>query len=203
MSIGSLGTNLSTTPQSGELGPVAYRGLGALNGGPVVAGLDGFFLHAESLRLVHPTTGDVLEVHAPLPDDREALFRQIQKETGDPAETDSEYRIVRPDGTIRWIHSRAIPFRDESGQVSRIIGFAEDITSRKLAEQALREAQQRHRALLDSIPDAAWLMDAAGRDVTALYKYYHAWGGCAALLMLYAVGYLAEGGGAVVDPPPS
>ena len=49
----------------------------------------------------------------------------------------------------------------------------------------------------------AVLMDAAGRDVTELYKYYHAWVGCDALLMLYAVGYLAEGGGAVVDPPPS
>lgn len=68
------------------------------------------------------------------PDDREALFQKIQKETGGSARTDSEYRIVRPDGTIRWIHSSAIPFPDESGQVRRIFGVAEDITERRLAE---------------------------------------------------------------------
>ena len=68
------------------------------------------------------------------PDDREALFQKIQKETGGSARADSDYRIVRPDGTIRWIHSSAIPFRDESGQVRRVFGFAEDVTERKLAE---------------------------------------------------------------------
>jgi PAS domain S-box-containing protein len=42
-----------------------------------------------------------------------------------------EYRIVRPDGTIRWIHDRAFPVRDASGKVYRIAGIAEDITKRK------------------------------------------------------------------------
>jgi PAS domain S-box-containing protein len=43
-------------------------------------------------------------------------------------EYDEEYRIVRPDGTIRWIHDRAFPVPDESGKVCRIVGVANDIT---------------------------------------------------------------------------
>jgi PAS domain S-box-containing protein len=43
-------------------------------------------------------------------------------------EYDEEYRIVRPDGAIRWIHDRAFPVRDESGPVCRIVGVARDIT---------------------------------------------------------------------------
>ena len=44
---------------------------------------------------------------------------------------DVEYRIIRPDGTIRWIWDRAFPVRDQTGQVYRIAGIAEDITQRK------------------------------------------------------------------------
>jgi PAS domain S-box-containing protein len=44
------------------------------------------------------------------------------------------YRVVRPDGSIRWIEDRAFPIRDGSGAVYRIAGLAEDITERKAAE---------------------------------------------------------------------
>lgn len=46
-----------------------------------------------------------------------------------------EYRIIRPDGSIRWIHDRAYPIRNPAGIVDRIVGAATDITARKLAEQ--------------------------------------------------------------------
>ncbi|HWP56446.1 MAG TPA: GAF domain-containing protein [Candidatus Acidoferrales bacterium] len=55
---------------------------------------------------------------------------------------DEQYRIVRPDGAIRWVRDRAFPVRDESGRVYRIIGIAEDITERKRAEE---ELQSRYR----------------------------------------------------------
>ncbi|MDO8312554.1 MAG: PAS domain S-box protein, partial [Sideroxyarcus sp.] len=44
---------------------------------------------------------------------------------------DEEYRIVRPNGDIRWIHDRAFPVHDGMGAVYRIVGVAEDITERK------------------------------------------------------------------------
>jgi len=51
---------------------------------------------------------------------------------------DVEYRIIRPDGTIRWIHDRAFPVLDAGGGVYRVAGLAEDITDRKLKDQELR-----------------------------------------------------------------
>jgi len=55
---------------------------------------------------------------------------------------DEEYRIVRPDGAVRWIHDRAFPVRDAAGTVLRIVGVAEDITSRKQLEEQFRQAQK-------------------------------------------------------------
>jgi PAS domain S-box-containing protein len=70
------------------------------------------------------------------PDDRghvleSVLTKQIS------GQYDEVYRIVRPDGSHRWIHDRAFPIRDDSGKVYRVVGIAEDITERKLAETHL------------------------------------------------------------------
>ena len=54
---------------------------------------------------------------------------------------DEEYRIVRPDGAIRWIRDRGFPVRDEAGYIYRIAGLAEDITAHRLAEDQLRRQQ--------------------------------------------------------------
>ena len=54
---------------------------------------------------------------------------------------DEEYRIIRPDGAVRWIWDRGFPIRDQAGHVYRIAGLAEDITARKLAEDQLRRQQ--------------------------------------------------------------
>jgi PAS domain S-box-containing protein len=55
---------------------------------------------------------------------------------------DEQYRIVRPDGSIRWIHDRASPVRDATGEVCRIAGVAEDITERRLLEEQFRQVQK-------------------------------------------------------------
>lgn len=44
---------------------------------------------------------------------------------------DEEYRIVLPNGDVRWIHDRAFPVKDSAGTVYRIVGVAEDITERR------------------------------------------------------------------------
>ena len=71
------------------------------------------------------------------PEDREratqaALTKQVN------GNYDEEYRIVRPDGSIRWIRDRAFPIRDQRGLVYRIAGIAEDVTERRTSEEALR-----------------------------------------------------------------
>src|SRR5436309_12457622 len=53
-----------------------------------------------------------------------------------------EYRIVRPDGSVRWIRDRGFPVKDASGKVYRIAGGAEDITGRKRVEMALQKNER-------------------------------------------------------------
>ena len=55
---------------------------------------------------------------------------------------DMEYRIVRPDGAVRWIHDRAFPIQDEEGRVHRIAGVAEDTTVRRQLEDQVRQTQK-------------------------------------------------------------
>ncbi|WP_165778765.1 hybrid sensor histidine kinase/response regulator [Leptospira perolatii] len=50
-----------------------------------------------------------------------------------------EYRIIRPDGSIRWIRDRGFPIRNSKGEIFRFAGLAEDITANKEKEQKLKE----------------------------------------------------------------
>lgn len=70
------------------------------------------------------------------PEDRERVQRAAATRQVDGA-YDETYRIVRPDGGIRWIRDRAFPVKDENGVVYRIAGVAEDITERKQLEDKL------------------------------------------------------------------
>jgi PAS domain S-box-containing protein len=54
---------------------------------------------------------------------------------------ETEYRIRRPDGTVRWIRSRASPVRDSEGRIYRIAGISEDTTEHKLAAQQILDAK--------------------------------------------------------------
>ncbi len=72
------------------------------------------------------------------PEDRERVLAAAatKQATGEYRE---EFRIVRPDGSERWIYAQAFPIKDASGRVYRVVGVAQDITERKkLEEQFLR-----------------------------------------------------------------
>jgi PAS domain S-box-containing protein len=82
------------------------------------------------------------------PEDRERVLRgALLKQTS--GDYDEEYRIIRSDGTLRWIHDRAFPVRNADGTIDRIAGIAEDITQRKKAEEALRLQSSQQGALAD------------------------------------------------------
>jgi PAS domain S-box-containing protein len=79
------------------------------------------------------------------PEDRsrmEATFASDPGSTGDYT-----YRIVRPDGTLRWIRDRGFPVRNEKGEVVRFAGIAEDITATKSVEEELQQANTQLRVL--------------------------------------------------------
>jgi PAS domain S-box-containing protein len=77
-------------------------------------------------------------VHA---DDRErveqASYARLRR-----GDYDEVYRIVRPDGAVRWIRDRAFQLRDEKGEVYRLAGTAADITEQRLLEEQLQQAQK-------------------------------------------------------------
>ncbi|MFQ5991919.1 MAG: PAS domain S-box protein [Nitrospiraceae bacterium] len=74
-----------------------------------------------------------------------------------------EYRIIRPDGSIRWIWDRAFPVQDQSRQVYRIVGIAEDITGRKRAEAVVDRLVRRNEQILHSAGEGIYGLDREGR----------------------------------------
>jgi diguanylate cyclase (GGDEF)-like protein/PAS domain S-box-containing protein len=75
------------------------------------------------------------------PEDREsvdAFYSLCMRGT----QAEMEYRVLRPDGTERWIDARGFPVHDPAGKLMRVVGFAEDITARIQREKALAEAHK-------------------------------------------------------------
>ena len=75
------------------------------------------------------------------PEDRERV-REAALTMQAAGDYNLEYRVVRPDGSERWIHDRAFPIADEAGSIYRIAGVAEDVTIRRQLEEQLRQAQK-------------------------------------------------------------
>ena len=92
------------------------------------------------------------------PDDRERIAEdeRLQSVGG---RHDHTYRIVRPDGSLRWIRGRAFPVRDEAGKLIRVAGIAEDITERKEAEERLRRSEEKFKALFGIAPVGISVLD--------------------------------------------
>ena len=83
------------------------------------------------------------------PEDRHDVVDVFERSLQGVA-TAMEYRMRRPDGSVRWIHARSFPVRDLHGTLKRIVGIAEDITDRKSAleetEVARAAAESANRA---------------------------------------------------------
>jgi len=86
------------------------------------------------------------------PEDRARVSQLFESEAPDGT-YDTEYRVVRPDGEIRWVHDRGFPVRNEAGEVYRIAGVAEDITVRRQAESASQSQQSRLEGIVNSAMD--------------------------------------------------
>ena len=78
-------------------------------------------------------------VHA---DDRDAVRTVSREAIANRLPYDIEHRVVRPDGTVRWVHEQANILRDDQGRPRRMIGTVQDVTVRRQLEDQLRQAQK-------------------------------------------------------------
>jgi PAS domain S-box-containing protein len=77
------------------------------------------------------------------PDDRDPFDQALTSAMRDRRGFALDFRIIRPDGSIRFVHSKGQPVLDDAGVVVEIMGVIMDVTDRKHAERALRRARER------------------------------------------------------------
>ena len=86
------------------------------------------------------------------PEDSLRAIATIETQFRTGEEFEEEYRIIRPDNSVRWVWVQAFPIRDERGEVTRFVAVAEDITKRKEAEEALRKSEEQFRLIFEMAP---------------------------------------------------
>ena len=108
------------------------------------------------------------------PDDRERVWREFADAIKSGAGLASDYRIIRPDGEVRWLVSRGALETDTAGVPIRASGIVLDVTERFAAEARLRESEARFRILLETAPALIFATDAQGRNnfVNERYQRY-------------------------------
>ena len=100
------------------------------------------------------------------PDDLETDLEQAQRLLAGEINTYSmEKRYIKKDGSIVWINLTGSLVREPSGEPAYFIGVIEDITERKKAEEALRQSEERYRAVVKQSTDGIYLVDADTRRI--------------------------------------
>ena len=109
----------------------------------------------------HPISDWIALIH---PEDQARMSQYLEQEVIGHGELfDNEYRIVRTsDAAVRWVHGRG-ELERAGGSVVAMTGTIQDITERRAAVDALRESNERHRAILKTAMDGFLLVDAEGR----------------------------------------
>jgi PAS domain S-box-containing protein len=97
------------------------------------------------------------------PEDRERVATSVQSTLDGGPRHDLEFRAVRPDGDIRVLHSQGDVVRDASGRALRFFGTVQDITERRLAEQAMIESHNLLNSVIEGTTDMVFVKDIQGR----------------------------------------
>jgi PAS domain S-box-containing protein len=104
-------------------------------------------------------------------DDHDAV-RELYRKRALGESSVLEYRIMRPNGELRWVLDRAFPVLDENGVAYRLTGIVQDITERKQTEAALeagraqtQASEEKYRFLAESIPQLVWTMGPEGNPI--------------------------------------
>jgi PAS domain S-box-containing protein len=93
------------------------------------------------------------------PEDRAMPDTTLKRAMETKGEYAMEYRVLLPDGTLRWIGARGRCMNVGDGKGTRLFGVAMDVTAQKQAQDALRESEARFRAMADTAPVMIWMSD--------------------------------------------
>ena len=110
-------------------------------------------------------------------EDRPGVETAIQRSLAECSNYEVEYRILRPDGSLRWIAAKGRGEYAASGSAVRMMGVALDITDRKGSEDQLRQSEERFQIVARATSDAIWDWDLAtnamwwNQGLTTLFRY--------------------------------
>ena len=97
------------------------------------------------------------------PDDREAANLAVSRAlAGEVPEYRNEFRVIHPDGTVRWLLALGQVDREADGTPSRMVGINLDITERKLTDEALRASEERYRGIFQNAGTGIAIADLDG-----------------------------------------
>ena len=97
-------------------------------------------------------------------EDRDRVIAAALRCASDGVDLDEEFRVVHPDGSVRWLVDKGKPVFDDEGKPRFLIGSCSDVTERRMREQQIR-------ALAESLPQHAWMADRQGW----IYWYNQRW----------------------------
>jgi len=119
-------------------------------------------------RSLHEAYADPMSYLNGIHPDDQPLAREADRRQRLGESTETEYRVVRPDGTVTWILDRSVSIKGPTGVVERIVGSMRDMTAIKHAKDALAESQRQLETLLANLPGAAFRCR-LDRDWTTLF----------------------------------
>jgi PAS domain S-box-containing protein len=112
--------------------------------------------HFAQLHGVDPAMANQLPIseylHGVHPQDRALIARSIKHCITHGSEYAEEYRLLQPDGQLRWVFARGRCYKDHHGRPIRFLGAALDLTDRKNTEQALRQSQTELQLIINAMP---------------------------------------------------
>jgi len=99
------------------------------------------------------------------PDDAQRVATAIQSAVEGSQPYDLEFRVVNPDGRIRWLATKAQVVRDSRGRASRLLGATQDITAARHAQHELNVVTDALQSLIEYAPDGVFVADSRGKYV--------------------------------------
>jgi PAS domain S-box-containing protein len=110
------------------------------------------------------------------PDDADRIFAAARQALAENKPYTMEYRIIRPDGQVRWLSDLAWPVYDDKGNPLRLTGTVHDITEQKLAEEKLRKSELTLAEAQRIAHLGSWQWDSISGKITGSDEFYRIYG---------------------------